>query len=189
MMGLARKAKIPKDLAQAWTYSTLDKLYPAVPAEPQEPAGTGEEQGQTTQADAQAGPQTTGNVPAITGECPPPEVQAGAHTRGLGDLPSAWPPLPANASLAAEVAWVQANRLLVVEELASGGTRVRLDRARAPAPSMAALAWLETSIRSYAKWVEVAAKASGAGQDDQDEARRERLAIDEVRALLAEMLE
>lgn len=111
------------------------------------------------------------------------------RVQGLGDLPQAWPELPANASLAAEVAWVQANRLLVVEEQPGGGTRVRLELARAPAPSMAALAWLETSIRSYAKWVEVAAKASGAGQDEQDQARQERLAIEEVRSLLGEMLE
>jgi len=86
------------------------------------------------------------------------------RVQGLGDLPPAWPALPANASLAAEIGWVQANRLYVVEELDRGGTRVHLDKAHEPAPSRAAIGWLETSIRSYAKYVEVAAKATGAGE-------------------------
>jgi hypothetical protein len=107
--------------------------------------------------------------------------------QGLGDIPPSWPPLPGNAALAAELGWVQANRLYVVEELASGGTRVHLDRAHEPAPSRSSIGWLETSIRSYAKFVEVAAKASGAGDDEGEKVKRERMAIDEIRVLLAEM--
>ena len=84
---------------------------------------------------------------------------------------------------------MQANRLAIVEELPSGGTRVRLDRAHEPAPSRAAIGWLETSIRSYAKWVEVAAKASGGEQDEQAQVRREKARIEDIRAVLAEMLE
>jgi hypothetical protein len=56
--------------------------------------------------------------------------------------------------------WVQAQRLRIVTEQASGATVVHLDRAGAPAPSWAALGWLETSIRSYAKFVDVAARAT-----------------------------
>ncbi len=112
---------------------------------------------------------------------------SGDRISGLGDIPPTWPPLPANAALPAELGWVQANRLYVVEELASGGTRVHLDRAHEAAPSRSAIGWLETSIRSYAKFVEVAAKVTGAGDDEGEHMKRERMAIDEIRGLLAEM--
>jgi hypothetical protein len=46
---------------------------------------------------------------------------------------------------------------------------------------------LETSIRAYAKFVDVAAKASASVEDEREMVRRERLAIDEIRGLLAEM--
>ena len=46
-----------------------------------------------------------------------------------------------------------------MEERTAGPTVVHLDQALSPAPSWAALGWLETSIRSYAKYVDVAAKA------------------------------
>jgi len=35
------------------------------------------------------------------------QVASGAVLAGLGDLPAEWPPLPANAALAVEVAWVR----------------------------------------------------------------------------------
>lgn len=177
MMRECRKKGMDKEAAQLWTYSELDRLYPpeilidpkAQPTALLKNGSTQQESGQGLAANS------------------PPATSEGGRVQGLGDLPPAWPELPANASLAAEVAWVQAERLRIVEERNGGGMVVRLERARSPAPSMAALAWLETSIRIYAKWVEVAAKASGAGQDEQDQARAERLALDEVRALLAEM--
>jgi hypothetical protein len=65
---------------------------------------------------------------------------------------------------------------------------VDLSKAMSPAPSWAALGWLETSIRAYAKFVDVAAKASASVEDERDMVRRERLAIDEIRSLLTEML-
>ncbi|WP_145380212.1 hypothetical protein [Symmachiella dynata] len=109
--------------------------------------------------------------------------------QGLSAIPDAWPELPANASLAAEVAWVQANRLRIVEERSSGATLVHLARALSPAPSWAALGWLETSIRSYAKYVDVAAKATASGDDEALVWRHERMAIVEVERLLDEMRE
>ena len=107
--------------------------------------------------------------------------------QGLGDIPKGWPALPDNASLQAEVAWVQANRLVVVDERPSGSAHVHLDRARSPAPSWAALGWLETSIRSYAKYVEVAAKTTATQVDEQELVRRERMKIEEIRRLLDQM--
>ena len=107
--------------------------------------------------------------------------------KGLGDIPPTWPPLPANASLAAEIGWVQSNRLYVVEEKSTNITVVHLDRAHEPAPSRAAIGWLETSIRSYAKFVDVASKCMGDETDEAGHVRRETLALDEIRALLDEM--
>jgi len=107
--------------------------------------------------------------------------------RGLGDLPGDWPELPSNASLASEVGWVQANRLQIVEEQPAGATLVHLDRSLSPAPSWAALGWLETSIRSYAKFVDVAAKATASDDGEAAVMRRERMAIEDVRSLLDEM--
>jgi hypothetical protein len=107
----------------------------------------------------------------------------------LSDIPASWGHLPPNSTLQAEIAWCQANRLRVVEEKSKGVTVVHLDRARTPAPSWSALGWLETSIRAYAKFVDVAAKVTATHQDQQDLVRRERMAIDEIRSLLAEMRE
>ena len=111
----------------------------------------------------------------------------GGPLRGLGDIPDDWPDLPDNASLAAEIGWVQAQRLRIVEERPSGQTVVHLARARSPAPSWAALGWLETSVRSYAKFVDVVAKSLTTQQDEKELVQRERLAIDEMREILAEM--
>ena len=79
---------------------------------------------------------------------------------GLGDIPADWLPLPPNASLASEIQWVQASRIDVVEDLPSGAVVVHLDRADRPAPSKAAIGWLETSIRAFSKYCDIAAKAT-----------------------------
>ena len=72
------------------------------------------------------------------------------------------------------------------EAKASGSTRVQLNRARTPVPSWAALGWLETSIRSYAIYIDIVAKSL---KDEQEHVRREKMAIDEIRGLLAEMVD
>ena len=134
MMRAARKERrMSKTDAQEWVYAELDRMYPPPVPSPDRLPGDGS---------AQAVPRDDGQI------------------RGLSDLPTDWPDLPANASLSSEVGWVQANRLRIVEDQASGATSVHLDRALSPAPSWAALGWLETSIRSYAKFVDVAAKAT-----------------------------
>jgi len=115
-----------------------------------------------------------------------PDTDSGC-VQGLGDIPDDWPQLPPNASLASEIQWVQSSRLDVVEEVSDRLTRVHLERADQPAPSKAAIGWLETSIRAYAKYCDIAAKATAQQEDASEHVRRERLAIDETRALLAEM--
>jgi hypothetical protein len=115
------------------------------------------------------------------------ESADGRCVTGLSDIPSSWGKLPPNASLQSEIAWCQANRLWIVEEKLDGSTVVQLDRAQVPAPSCAALSWLEASIRVYTKFVDVAAKVTSTQQNEQDLVRRERITIDEMRSLLAEM--
>ena len=153
-----RQRGMSKLEAQAWTYSELNRLYPPVAAQ------------WTDDSDNDLGSAEGGNV------------------TGLSDIPASWGQLPANATLQAEISWCQANRLRVVEEKSNGATVVHLGLARTPAPSWSALGWLETSIRAYAKYVDVAAKVTATQQDEQELVRRERMAIDEMRSLLAEML-
>lgn len=103
---------------------------------------------------------------------------------GLGDLPAEWGQLPANASLQSEIAWVSANRLRV-----RSGSGVDLSRALSPAPSYSALSWLETSILFPSKFADISVKATAGQEDEREGIRREKLAIEEIRSLLAEMLE
>jgi hypothetical protein len=158
LMKESKKKGMNKADAQAWTYSELDRLYPPLEAQ------------WTADSDNDM------------------ESAEGGNVTGLSDVPSSWGQLPPNASLQAEIGWCQANRLWVVEAKSDGSTVVHLDRARSPAPSWSALGWLETSIRAYSKYVDVAAKVTATQQDEQELVRRERMAIDEVRSLLAEML-
>ena len=160
MMKACRGKGMSKIDAQAWTYSELDRMYP-----PLEVKGR----------PASPEPAKWDNVPSDSG------------LRGMHDVPNSWPELPAGSSLQAELQWVQSNRLAVVEEKSPGVTVVHLGRAHEPAPSRAALGWLETSIRAYSKYVDVVARTLKDEQDEAETIRRERMAIDEIRDLLQEM--
>jgi len=164
MMKLARKRGMSKSEAQSWVYAELDRMYPPL------------EKGTLSPSDGPTGDPEKGTL-----------SPSGGQIQGLGDIPECWSDLPANASLATEIGWVQANRLRIVEERTSGATVVHLGRALSPAPSWAALGWLETSIRSYAKFVDVAAKTTASDGGEAEVWRRERMALEEVRALLDEM--
>jgi len=69
---------------------------------------------------------------------------------------------------------------------ASGTTVVRLEPVLSPAPLWAAFGWLETSIRNNAKYVDLTAWAT-TNYDKAIVIRRERMAIEEVKALLDEV--
>lgn len=153
-----RKQGMSKPDAQAWTYSELDRRYPPLETEPAE--------GVERQSDCDEGRVVT----------------------GLSDIPISWGRLPPNSSLASDIRWVQASRIDVVEETASG-TIVHLDRADRPAPSRAAIGWLETSIRAYAKYCDIAAKATARYENEQEVVKRERMSIERCRELLAQMVE
>jgi len=159
----AKRQGMDKPSAQAAAYHEIDRLYPPLP--PPEPP-----------------------PPPPPPPEPPAPTDAG-QVRGLGTIPSEWPTLPANASLQAEIGWVQANRLSIVQDSPSGGTIVHLEHALSPAPSHAALGWLETSIRSYAKYVDVAAKAMSSTITEHEQVQRERHSIEEIRAVLQQMLD
>lgn len=165
------KASMP-DLVQRqlWVYAELDRMYPP-PKPPDE--------SDTYHFLPEAAEDTKAGVTSDSGSI-----------QGLTDLPKGWPEMPASVSLGAELAWVQSNRLKVVEERPGRATLVKLASALSPAPSWSALGWLETSIRSYAKFVDVAAKVSGGTDDDEGAVlRRERKSVDEIKSLLASMEE
>lgn len=113
-----------------------------------------------------------------------PSATADPGVSDLGDLPDDWPQLPANASLPVEIRWVSANRLRVRD-----GNGVDLSRALSPAPSYSALSWLETSILFQSKFADISVKATQNQEDEAQHVRREKLAIEEIRSLLAEMME
>jgi hypothetical protein len=113
-----------------------------------------------------------------------PSAAADPGVSGLCDLPEDWPELAANASLQLEISWVTANRLRVRD-----GSGVNLSRALSPAPSYSALSWLETSILFPSKFADISVKATAGQEDESQNNRREKLAIEEIRSLLAEMLE
>ena len=152
-----RAAGMSRRGSRAYADRWIDKLHPEVPPEPK---------------------------PEPKPEPPAPDIEVSGGLSGLGDIPRGWPELPPNAGLAAEVQWVQANRLLVRE-----GNSVNLSLARSPAPSHAALSWLETAILFPSKFADVAVKVTQNSEDERDVIRRERLSTDEVRGILTEMLE
>jgi hypothetical protein len=168
---------------QLWVYGELERLYldpaPILPSV---------NDSDTISESPHLSPYVPTKPISESGQPILPGLADAGAIQGLSDLPSNWPSnLPSNASMSAEIGWVQANRLRIVEERPGRATVVRLDQALSPAPSWATLGWLETSIRSYAKYVDVASKASHGEDDEGAVLRRERKSVDEVRALLSEM--
>ena len=117
---------------------------------------------------------------------PQPTKPDDGLVQGLSAIPRKWPQLSDNSSLQNELGWVQSQRLSIVEERGNT-TVVHLERASSPAPSKAALGWLETSIRSYAKYIDIVGRALSTQVDEQEHVRRERMRLDEITALLDEM--
>lgn len=179
----ARAAGLPKGqgpgTAYEWATRETDRLFPPpVPSAEEDPPADPEPE----PVEVAAEPADTG-IPASIAVAPAPK-QDDQGVSGLGDLPPSWPELPANAQLQVEIAWVTANRLRVRD-----GTGVNLARALSPAPSYSALSWLETSILFPAKFADISVKATASSDDEREHIRREKLSIEEMRSILAEMLE
>jgi len=198
---------LSKERAQEWAYSALDAKYPPLDESEivRKPRGKAKK-AVGTDGDGVTGSQgeNGGKVGKVEGEGAMGDAKKPSRRQkrsqnddtpdsnsviGLSTIPANWPPLPPNSTLAVEIQWVQAVRIDVVQELPTGGVIVRLDRAERPAPSKAALGWLETSIRAYSKYCDIAAKAAANYEDEREAVRRERLSIEQVRSILAEMLE
>ena len=180
----ARERGLSREEAHLEAYTLLEELYPETATSREETSGATIDDEEGIEEGGEANPtEVTGNTTK--------ELEASAREEsavsGLSAIPEHWPELSANAPLGKEIQWVQANRLSVVRTVGETSV-VDLSQALTPAPSWAALGWLETSIRAYAKYVDVAAKASATLEDERELARRERLEIDEIRSLLAEML-
>jgi hypothetical protein len=178
LMREARQSGMSKDKAQEWAYAMLDQMFPAENAE-----GNNKQPTKMEEGDAASSPTDNSAADATVGTR---ARDQDAGVTGLDSLPASWPTLPANAALGSEIQWVQANRLSVTRTV-DGVAVVDLSRAMTPAPSWSALGWLETSIRAYSKFVDVAARVSANTEDDREATRREKLAIEEIRDLLAEM--
>jgi hypothetical protein len=194
----ARDLRLKGIDAQNYTYTELAKKYPpldgskpetAIGEEPanSKPADKRDEQ-QRKEGDAARFSTSVDVAPFPSEDVAPFSKSGDLSVSGLSKIPANWGDLPSNAPLSAEVSWVQANRLRVVRETADGVV-VDLSRSLSPAPSYAALGWLETSIKTYAKFVDVAAKATASQDGEAAEVRRELQSIEEVRRLLASMLE
>lgn len=184
--------------AQDWTYRELARKYPPLDGSQSEgieetsPLDGGKDEKHAKREGGEGDASSFSSSKAVAPF--PPEAVAPLSSKadfsvvGLGEIPGNWGDLPANAPLSAEVSWVQANRLRCVRET-SERVVVDLSKALSPAPSYATLGWLETSIKTYAKFVDVAAKATSSQDGEAAEIRREQQSIEEVRRLLASMLE
>ena len=159
--GMTRKGAI------AHATGEVERLFP--PPEPELPA--------EPESSAQLDPEPD-EKPAQ-----PEPISEDHGVSGLGELPRHWPELPANAQLQVEIAWVTANRLRV-----RSGKGVDLARALSPAPSYSALSWLETSILFPSKFADISVKATADQDDEKEFIKREKLAIEEIRSILKEML-
>lgn len=173
---LARAAGLPRGqgpgTAYNWALEQTNRLFAKLiePIEPSEEPGPDFQQLEISQ-------------PPTIAVSPAPSADDGSVS-GLADLPPGWPELPANAQLQVEIAWVTANRLRV-----RSGTGVDLSKALSPAPSYSALSWLETSILFPAKFADISVKATAQDDSEREFIKREKLAIEEIRSILAEMIE
>ena len=188
-------AKAP---AQEWAYTQLNDKYPPLKEGEiqRKPRGKGKNnKSQTGQNDGGGGGAGDADAQPAKRLGRPPKKNVdqvsddSGSVIGLNKIPDSWLPLPPNADIATEIQWVQSVRIDVVTELPTGGTIVRLERADRPAPSKSAIGWLETSIRAYSKYCDIASKAAANVEDEREMVRRERLSIEQVRSILAEMLE
>lgn len=180
---LARAEGMPRGqgpgTAYNWAFEETNRIFARL-NEP-EPAAIVEES--PVEELIQPAEPTSEPIPEPVAVAPAP-IQDDQGVSGLSELPPGWPELPANAQLQVEIAWVTANRLRVRD-----GTGVNLSRALSPAPSYSALSWLETSILFPAKFADISVKATAQQDDEREFVKREKMAIEEIRSILSEMLE
>ena len=104
-------------------------------------------------------------------------------------LPEAWGTLAESAPLDAEVEWVHQNRVLVVEDRPGKRPLFHWERARTPAPSYGAVNLMEFAATNRKGFMDILQRVKpGMGGDD-DEVRREKVKVEEIRRVLEELRE
>jgi len=180
--------EVSDQVYDAWVIEERGKMEAARAARQEETAAKlaelEEAESEPDVVEPEAEPEAEEAEPPVEAPAKTEEPPADLGVAGLGEIPPSWPELPANAMLQVEIAWVTANRLKV-----RSGKGVDLSRALSPAPSYSALSWLETSILFPAKFADISVKATAQTDDEKEELRRERLAIEEIRSILREMIE
>ena len=178
--------------AQDWTYQELAKRFPPLDGTKPETKTVETPPNDEKPGKAKKGKAEVGQVPQfVTPIDVTPITKQSSYddefsVAGLSNIPAIWGEMPSNAPLSAEVSWVQANRLRVIRETADRVV-VDLSKALTPAPSYAALGWLETSIKTYSKFIDVAARATANQDGEAADIRREQFAIADIRKILEEM--
>jgi len=178
---MARAAGMPRGQGPGTAYYWADEQIARIFAKPIEP----EPEPVADPPEPAAEPVSAASAPeqpSIAVAAAP--VADDGSVSGLSELPPGWPELPANAQLQVEIAWVTANRLRV-----RCGTGVDLSKALSPAPSYSALSWLETSILFPAKFADISVKATADNDSEKEFIKREKMAIEEIRSILKEMME
>lgn len=183
----SRKLGLTKEQAGivAWR-ETARNFPPLVSKEGTEPASA-------------PGPASMGESPSGSDTAENPKVEAKVAAPVPVDkpirlaMPPEWGELPASAKFEVEVEWVYGNYSLIVEHR-SNGNRIKLARAKSPAPSMAAIGLLEwvaeSTTNRAAFYKDLVPKAKKVDADDDIEViRRERKSIGEIEAILAKMEE
>ena len=115
------------------------------------------------------------------------EEKAAGRAVGPTTLPVAWGELPDSAPLDVEVEWVHQNRVLVVEERASGKSLLHWERARKPAPGYGAVNLMEFAATNRKGFMDILQRVKPGENGDEENVRREKKSIAEIRGILEQL--
>ena len=117
------------------------------------------------------------------------EEKAAGRVVGPTTLPAAWGDLPESAPFEVEVEWVHQNRVLVVEERASGKSLLHWERARKPAPSYGAVNLMEFAATNRKGFMDILQRVKPGENGDEENIRREKTSIAEIKRILEDLRE
>ncbi len=154
----AKKAGMKSDEAKDAGWEAMEKAYPPLPST----------------AEPEHGDDET-------------EEKAAGRAVGPTTLPVAWGELPDSAPLDVEVEWVHQNRVLVVEERASGKSLLHWERARKPAPGYGAVNLMEFAATNRKGFMDILQRVKPGENGDEENVRREKKSIAEIRGILEQL--
>ncbi len=108
---------------------------------------------------------------------------------GSSALPDTWGELPDSAPFEVEIEWVHQNRVLVVEDRASGKSLLHWERARKPAPSYGAVNLMEFAATNRKGFMDILQRVKPGDNGDEENIRREKMKIGEIQRILDEINE